>query len=221
MQTDQKTGKTVTQLVEFDAKQWLRRLGIPVPRGILAHAISPNFKLSFPLALKVSDPAILHKTDVGGVMLNIKNQPDLEAKFKMMKEKFPASEFLVEEMIPPGIEFIVGIITDPTFGKVIMLGAGGIYTEIYRDVAFRKLPISPPDAKDMLREIKLGAVCSGFRGIKADCEGLLGLLVSVSSLVTSGKLGVESMDLNPVVVTEAGAFVADAKISLKETKAEA
>ncbi|EQD63881.1 CoA synthetase (ADP-forming) beta subunit / acetyl-CoA synthetase (ADP-forming) beta subunit [mine drainage metagenome] len=123
-------------------------------------------------------------------------------------------------MLPQGVEFIIGVVRDSTFGHVIMLGAGGVYTELYHDVAFRKIPISQADASEMLEEIKSSRFCTGFRGIKVNCAALKQLLVSVSNLVSQGKHGIETMDLNPVIVTSEDALVADAKMSVKTGRSE-
>lgn len=214
MSTGSNGSGTVT-IVEHEAKNLLNREGINVPRGILVQDLPAELELRFPVALKVSDPSILHKTDVGGVKLNLSRE-SLQAEFKSMKEKFPSSSFLIEEMLPKGVEFIVGVVRDNTFGHVIMLGSGGIYTELYRDVSFRKIPISPMDAKDMLNEIKSSKFCSGFRGTTINCGSLVSLLMSVSKLVLNEDHGVETMDLNPVIVTADEAVVADAKLSLRK-----
>ena len=200
-------------IVEHDAKLLLKSEGIHVPDGLVVKELPSEMRMKFPVALKVSDPAILHKTDVGGVKLNL-SRPELEKEFAAMKKKFPNSSFLIEEMLPAGVEFIVGVVNDPTFGPVIMLGTGGIYTELYKDVTFRKLPISGKDAEEMVDEIKSSRFCSGFRGIKISCTALIELILSVSRIVSSKDHGITSMDLNPVIANENGVVVADAKISL-------
>lgn len=204
-----------TFLVEHEAKALLSEVGIRVPQGIEVAELPQDVSLRFPVVLKVSDPGILHKTDVGGVKLGVA-RADLKNEFESMKRKFADSKILIEEMQPAGAEFIVGVVRDPLFGQVIMLGTGGIYTEMYGDVTFRKIPITEQDAEEMLAEIKSKKFCSGFRGIKIDCRKLTGLLLSVSNLVSSGKRGIETMDLNPVIVTGNETTVVDAKISLRE-----
>ena len=201
-------------IAEHDAKNLLAKAGIKVPRGIETREFPAEIELTFPVALKVSDPRILHKTDVGGVKLNL-GKVELENEFTAMKKKFPDSSFLIEEMQPHGVEFIVGVVKDPTFGHVIMLGAGGIYTELYHDVTFRKVPINLAEASEMIKDIKSGIFCDGFRGIQVNCNALKELLVSISNITVEAKQDILSMDLNPVIVTKEDAVVADAKISVK------
>ena len=201
-------------IAEHEAKNLLAKTGIKVPRGVETREFPAEIELTFPVALKVSDPRILHKTDVGGVKLNLRKD-ELENEFRAMKKKFPDSSFLIEEMQPQGIEFIVGMVKDATFGYVIMLGAGGIYTELYHDVTFRKIPINLADAGEMIKDIRSGIFCDGFRGIQVNCNALKDLLISISNMTVEAKHDILSMDLNPVIVTKEDAVVADAKISVK------
>lgn len=203
---------------EHEAKVILAKYGIKTPKGIIVSSVPENLELQFPVALKVSDSAILHKSDVGGVKAGIIGIYDLLDEFDKMGKRFPGSQFLIEEMAPGGVEFIVGIASDPVFGPVIMLGSGGIYTEIYHDVSFRKVPITRKDAVDMIAEIKSGVFCKGFRNIRIDCGDIADLLLKVSKMASDRKLRVESMDLNPVIVSRSGAIVADAKLSVVEWK---
>ncbi len=211
-------GPQAVNLTEFEAKALLMKNGIQAPRGIIVTAIPDKIELRFPLALKVSDASILHKSDVGGVRAGIVGIYDLLEEFSIMQKRFPGSQFLLEEMAPKGVEFIVGATRDQVFGPVLMLGSGGIYTELYHDVAFRKLPIEKADAVDMIREIKSGIFCRGFRSQTIDCGSVVDLLMKASAMVLSEKLGIESMDLNPVIVSSNGAVVADAKISVNRRK---
>lgn len=204
----------ITLIREFEAKMLLREHGIETPRGVLVRELPDELDLRYPVVLKVSDERILHKSDVGGVALGIGGREDLSGKFSEMRERFPDSLFIIEEMLPGGVEFIVGVVRDPVFGHMIMLGSGGIYTELYGDVAFRKIPVEISDVEDMLGEIRSSAFCSGFRGKKVNCGKLVDLVMAVCSMVSSGELRIDSMDLNPVIVTESGATVADARITV-------
>ena len=200
-------------ITEFEAKAILREYGIVTPRGIVFESLPDKIELKFPLVLKVSDASIIHKSDVGGVKAGIVGLYELIEEYNAMKKRFPNSEFLLEEMAQKGAEFIVGVTRDQVFGPVVMLGTGGIYTELYQDVAFRKLPIGREDALDMIQEIRSGIFCKGFRGTRIDCEEIVGLLLKVNGMISGGKLDILSMDLNPVIVSAAGAVAADAKIS--------
>ena len=200
-------------ITEFEAKAILREYGIVTPRGIVFESLPDKIELKFPLVLKVSDASIIHKSDVGGVKAGIVGLYDLIEEYNAMKKRFPNSEFLLEEMAQKGAEFIVGVTRDQVFGPVIMLGTGGIYTELYQDVAFRKLPIGREDALDMIQEIRSGIFCKGFRGTRIDCEEIVGLLLKVNGMISGGKVDILSLDLNPVIVSASGAVAADAKIS--------
>lgn len=196
---------------EHETKAILNRNGIPTPRGFTTVELPAVLDLEYPLVLKISDSEVLHKSDIGGVRVGIRNRDELEAAFSEMKKKFPTSSFLIEEMVKGGVEFIIGINTDPVFGKVIMLGSGGVYTELYHDVAFRKIPLSMADILDMLASIRSGRFCQGFRGAKINCDALKGLIAKVSDFVSQNSDTLISMDLNPVIVTEERAVVVDAK----------
>ncbi len=200
-------------ITEFEAKAILREYGIVTPRGIVFESLPDKIELKFPLVLKVSDASIIHKSDVDGVKAGIVGLYDLIEEYIAMKKRFPNSEFLLEEMAQKGVEFIVGVTRDPVFGPVIMLGTGGIYTELYQDVAFRKLPIGREDALDMIQEIRSGIFCKGFRGTRIDCEEIVGILLKVNGMISGGKVDILSLDLNPVIVSASGAVAADAKIS--------
>ena len=203
-------------ITEYEAKCMLKSKGITVPEGILVKDLPAKLSLKFPLVLKISSSTILHKSDAGGVRLGIRDMEELRQEFSDMKLKFPYSDFLIESMVGKGAEFIVGVVTDPVFGHTIMLGSGGIYTELYGDVTFRKIPIDAIDAEDMISDIKSGAFCEGFRGMQIDCKILADLLIRISDIVLGlGKI--DTVDLNPVIVDREKATVVDAKIRLTVT----
>lgn len=208
-------GKTGT-ISEFEAKAILRKFGIETPRGLVLRELPDDIELKYPIVMKVSDPAILHKSDVGGVKLGISNRESLEKAFAEMKGRFPNSEILIEETAPSGVEFIAGVIRDPVFGKVMMLGSGGIYTELFKDVVFRKIPLEKKDASDMIDSIKSGEFCTGFRGVKINCDILSDLLLRLSDLVASHEYDIETMDINPIIVSGESAVAVDAKLFLRE-----
>lgn len=211
-------GSVLEVITEYDAKGILREHGISTPDGIVTGKLPEGLKLNFPVVLKVSDKTILHKSDVGGVKAGIRDFGELREEFTSMKQRFPSSEFLIEEMVKGKVEYIVGISLDPVFGHVVMLGSGGIYTELYHDVCFRKLPVRKEDVVDMLSTIKSGRFCVGFRGVKIDCTLLEDLILKLGRMVSASEKMVMSIDLNPVIVTEKEAIVADAKISYSSSK---
>ena len=203
-------------LTEFEGKQLLKRYGIRVPWGI--EVSSPDEvpdDVPLPAAVKVSSREILHKTDVGGVKLNLNSVEEVKRAVSEILQKFPGARALVEAMARPGIEIIVGVIKDQTFGHAIMFGLGGIFTEVLKDVTFRVIPISRVDAEEMLTEIKGRKLLEGFRGMKVDREAIVNLLLSVSRLVEENP-GIVEMDLNPVFAREDGVEVVDVKVILEE-----
>jgi len=170
----------------------------------------------FPVALKVCSNQILHKTDVGGVKLNITSMQELQKEIKQFQKKFPGENLLIDHMVEKGVEVIIGLIKDPTFGLSIMVGVGGIYTEVYQDVSFRVIPIDEYDAQEMIEEVKGKKLLEGFRNIKADKQQVIELLLHVSRLGSDLIRVLDQMDLNPVFIYEHGYCVVDAKMILKE-----
>jgi acetyl-CoA synthetase (ADP-forming) len=203
-------------LAENEVKQLLRDSGIPTTDFQVVRRFEEidQKKLKFPVVMKVCSPNILHKTDLGGVVLDISRE-ELEGEFRKMREKFPNEPLLVESMQDRRAEVIVGLINDHTFGLTIMFGLGGVYTEVYKDVTFRVVPIKREDADEMLREIKAAPILEGFRKIKVDREALINLLLKVSALGEKYMDKLDQMDLNPVFVKEKGVVVVDAKMLLK------
>ena len=203
-------------LAENEVKEFLRDSGIPTTDFQVVRSVGEidQKKLRFPVVLKVCSPNILHKTDVGGVVLDV-HKDALEQEFSKMRDKFPKEQILVESHQDRRVEVIVGLINDPTFGLTIMFGLGGIYTEVYKDVTFRVVPIKKEDAEEMLREIKAAPILEGFRKIKVDRDAILSILMKVSALGEKYMDRIDQMDLNPVFVKEKGAVVVDAKLLLR------
>ena len=174
-----------------------------------------DIKLKFPVALKVCSNKILHKTDVGGVKLGIKDMQELKKTFKEFKKKFPKENLLVDQMAEKGVEIIIGLVNDPTFGLSIMCGIGGIYTELYKDVTFRVVPIDQYDAEQMVEEIKGKKLLEGFRNIPANKKLVIDLLLKVSKIGNELIDHIDQMDLNPVFIYRDDYCVVDAKLILK------
>jgi len=203
-------------LAENEVKELLRESGIPTTDFQVVDKFEDIDlkKLKSLVVLKVCSPNILHKTDVGGVVLDVPKD-QLEEEFGKMKEKFPNDKILVESHQDRRVEVIVGLINDPTFGLTVMFGLGGIYTEVYKDVTFRVVPIKKEDAEEMLKEIKAAPILEGFRKIKVDRDAIINILMKVSALGEKYMDKVDQMDLNPVFVKERGAVVVDAKLLLR------
>ncbi|MCX6662540.1 MAG: acetate--CoA ligase family protein [Euryarchaeota archaeon] len=204
-------------LAENEVKDLLRAYGIPTTRYQVVRTEKDLEKLSvqFPVALKVCSSKILHKTDVGGVRLNIQNNDELKKTFREFRKKFPTEALLVDHMEEKGVEIIIGLVQDPTFGLSIMCGIGGIFTELYKDVSFRVVAIDAYDAAQMIEELVGKKLLEGFRGMKANKQLVIDLLLNVSKLGEELIDHVDQMDLNPVFVYEDRVCVVDAKLILK------
>jgi 3-hydroxypropionyl-CoA synthetase (ADP-forming) len=212
-------------ITEEQAKQILESYGVRVPAYALVRsadeAVREARRIGFPLVMKVVSPEILHKTDVGGVKVGVKSEQEVREVFNDMytrlSSKYSIKGILLEQMVPQGIEMIVGLQYDEQFGPVIMVGLGGIFTEVLKDVSFRMLPISKDDALDMLDELNGKKILEGFRGSKPVDKDML-----AEALVNIGKLGMDmaayydSIDFNPIVVYPNDYVVVDAKIILRE-----
>ncbi len=214
--------KTTTMMTEDKVKDLLKQYGIATPKYRLIDTSEevPSLDLKFPVALKVCSSRILHKTEVGGVVLGIRNKKSLAEELGKMKEKFPEEKFLVEEMEEKGLEVIVGVLNDSTFGLCLMLGLGGVFTEILEDVSFRAIPISRSDAEAMLKELKSHRIFEGFRSLKIDRDAIVDLLLKVSQLATDYRGRIDQLDLNPVIVKDDGLSVVDAKLLLRKPEAD-
>jgi hypothetical protein len=190
---------------EHETKQLLSRIGLSVPRGMRigaeTAAACPDPRPGFapPYIVKVCSPEVLHKTDKGGVLFSI-DGPGLSAAVRDMADRFPGCGVLVEEQVRfIGNEFIIGAFRDPAFGPAVMVGAGGILTELYKDVAFRLVPCDRQEALRMLKELKVYPVLDGFRGLHMDSQGLSGVIARVSEVVSDLGNRFSQMDINPIV----------------------
>lgn len=212
-------------ITEESAKNVLSAYGIKVPGYELVtnenDAKIKSEELGFPLVAKIVSEEILHKTDVKGVKVGLQNSDEVKETFSDMynrlSKQFNVKGVLLEKMVPPGIELIVGLQNDSQFGPVIMLGLGGIYTEIFKDISFRVLPITKEDAKEMIEELKGKAILTGFRGSEpVNLEMLSDAIVNIGNLGYENAKYYESIDFNPVIVYSNDYYVVDAKILLKE-----
>jgi acyl-CoA synthetase (NDP forming) len=182
----------------------LREYGITTPECAIvrtsAEATSKAQEMGYPVALKIASPSTLHKTEKGGVVLNIRNVRELRKSFKNMA----ADSYLLQEMAPAGIEVIVGGKRDREFGPVILFGLGSIFVEVYKDTALRVAPIEETMAEELIGEIKGSALLKGFRGLKpADFQVLVKTLVNISNLLMDHP-EITNLDINPLIVLEKG-----------------
>lgn len=212
-------------ITEELAKQVLTEYGVKVPPYALAtseaDAESKSRHIGFPLVAKIVSPQILHKTDVKGVKVGLQNEAQVKEAFSDMhgrlSKEYNVKGVLLEKMVPQGAELIVGLQNDAQFGPIIMAGIGGIYTEVFKDVTFRVLPITKEDALSMIEELKGKKILEGFRGAApVDKNMIADALVSIGNLGTEMATFYESIDFNPVIFYANDYFVVDAKIILRQ-----
>ncbi len=214
-------------LGEVEARGVIAAYGIPLPQSTLARtseeAIEIAEAIGFPVALKVASPDILHKSDVGGIKLDLRDADDVRDAFDLIMYRclkhMPDAEIwgtLVQEMINPGKEVIVGMSHDPQFGPLILFGLGGIYVEVLKDVAFRLAPVTESEAGAMINEIRAAPLLRGVRGEKrSDVKAITEIIQRVSQLVMEFPEIVE-LDINPLVVHNQGAIALDARLSIEQ-----
>ncbi|HKG88433.1 MAG TPA: acetate--CoA ligase family protein [Nitrososphaeraceae archaeon] len=212
-------------ITEESAKEILSEYEIKVPRYALVTNVNESIKkaneLGFPLVAKIVSPQILHKTDVGGLRVGLSSEEEVRQTFTdlytRLSNQYEVKGVLLEKMVPQGIELIVGLQNDSQFGPVIMVGLGGIYTEIFKDVVFRILPITNADATNMIEDLRGKQILKGFRGADPiNIEMLSDALVKIGKLGTDMAAYYESIDFNPVIAYPNDYYVVDAKIILRE-----
>jgi len=216
-------GRTI--LTEVESKQVLEGAGIPIASAQLAatreEAMAAAGQIGLPVVLKIVSPDISHKSDVGGVKLNLGSEEEVAAAFNEIVEAArraqPEATVLgvsVQKMARPGVEVIMGMTTDPQFGPVLMFGLGGVFVEVLKDVSFRIVPLEPRDARQMIRDIQGFPVLEGFRGQEpADLAALEDMLMRLSAFVEEHP-EIQELDLNPIFAYKDGALAVDARIVL-------
>ena len=219
-----KEGRIV--LLEPEAKTICMEYGIPVTKFSVAkteqEAADFAEKTGFPVVLKIVSQDIIHKTDAGGVVMNLKSKDEVEVAFKKIMEnvaKYKADAkiegILVQEMAPQATEVIVGSIKDPQFGQTLMFGLGGIFVELLKDVTFRIAPITEQEAAEMIVGVKAFPLLNGYRHMPAaDVKAIVNVLMCVSKLVMDHP-EFKELDLNPVLAYEKGTKTVDARIILE------
>ena len=220
-----KEGRTL--LTEVEAKQVLKEAGLQVTDTRLATdkaaALTLAKGMGYPVVLKIVSPDIVHKSDVGGVKLNLADEAAVGAAYDDIiaaaKKAVPAANVhgvSVQAMADPGTEIILGMSKDPQFGPVLMFGLGGVLVEVLKDVAFRIVPLTDRDAKQMVREIKGFPVLEGYRGQDpADLATIEEALLKLSQYVEQHE-EIKELDLNPVIAYKKGISAVDARIVLED-----
>jgi 3-hydroxypropionyl-CoA synthetase (ADP-forming) len=210
-------------ITEEDAKSILSIYGIRVPDYSIvttdSEATSRAKEIGFPVVAKIVSNEILHKTDVQGVKIGLQNENEVKETFldmyNRLSKDYKIKGVLLEKMVPKGIELIVGLQNDPQFGPVIMLGLGGIYTELFKDVSFRVLPISKQDALDMINDLRAKEILKGFRGAQEiNLDMLCDAIIKIGNLGFDLAKYINSVDFNPIIVYPDNYYVVDAKIIL-------
>ncbi len=213
-------------LLETEAKAICMEYAIPVTTFKLAkseeEAVEFAEQIGFPVVLKVVSPEIIHKSDAGGVMVNLKSAVEVRSAYGKILEnakKYNSAAkivgVLVQEMAPQSTEVIVGAIKDPQFGQTLMFGLGGIFVELLNDVTFRVAPITQEDAHEMVTKVKAYPLLKGYRNTPpADIDAIINVLLNTSELVMDYP-EIKELDLNPIMAYEKGAKTVDARIILE------
>lgn len=209
-------------LSEYESKKLLGLYGIPVTREKLSHsadeAVSAAGGIGFPVVLKACSAELMHKSERGGIELNLRSEGDVRAAYERILRSvdLELEGVLVQEMVMGQRELVVGLNRDPQFGPCVMLGIGGILTEVFQDTVFRMAPFDTIEAKDMTEELRFKGILGAFRGQKpVDMEVLCRTLTAV------GQVGLEleavsELDINPMIITPEGRLVAvDALVVLR------
>ena len=214
-------------LSEPEALRLLEDAGLPVIPHRLARtpeeAAAAARDLGCPVAAKVVAGALAHKSDVGGVMLNLATPEEAAAAFSTLRERLaarasgaPFHGTVIAKMAPPGgIEVILGMIRDPQFGPAVMFGLGGVLVEVYNDVVFRLPPLSVAEARTMLGEVKAARLLTGYRGSPPrDLDSLAAGACALARLAED-QPEIQEIDLNPLISYERGCVIVDAKILVR------
>ncbi len=216
-----------TFITEASAQKLAEACGIPTPKaGIasdLASARAMAADFGFPVVLKIASPDILHKSDIGGIELDVRDDDGVVAAYERILERvlhrMPDARIwgvTVQQQLPPGREVIIGVNRDPNFGPILMFGLGGIYVEVLQDVTFRLCPVTPREAREMISEIRAVGLLRGARGAApADIDAIADVICKVSALAMAFD-DITELDINPLIVGDRGhgAIAADIRIGI-------
>ncbi|GHS88939.1 CoA-binding protein [Synergistales bacterium] len=207
------------RLLEPDAMKLLRESGIPVPKFAFAQseeeAVKQCEEISYPVVIKIVSPQIVHKSDCGGVVLNVQNAQEVRTVFQRMEKIGAGQDFkgiIIYPMLKGGKEVIIGLSRDPSFGPLVAFGMGGVYTEVLKDITFRVAPVSKNEALEMIREIKMYPLLRGVRGEAPLDVDTLAETISAFSRLPLQYPDIVEADLNPVFMYEKGVLAADVRI---------
>jgi acetyltransferase len=214
------------KLTEEEAKQILKTYDIPVTKEEIAtgpeEAVAVAARIGYPVALKILSPDILHKTEAGGVKLNLDTPEKILAAYKeiitnasVYQPDAKIKGVLVQEMLPAGVEVIIGISQDPVFGPVVMFGLGGIFVEVLEDVALRVVPLTKSDAYEMIEEIKGRRILDGVRGQSPVNKPAIAEVILKVAQLAQDFPQIKELDINPLICSDKGVWAADALIVLE------
>ena len=203
----------------------IKSYGISTPSYVLAKTLNEALKASkaigFPVVLKIASSDVLHKSDIGGVVVDVESEEEVEKRYNEIMnnsiKKVPnalIAGILVQKQVPNTIQVIIGGIRDNQFGPAVMFGLGGVFVELFKDVAFRIAPVTETEALEMMKEIKGYPILSGYRGMKElDISQIAKTIVTISELISNVD-EINEVELNPLFVYEKSVVAVDARIIL-------
>ena len=214
-------------LSEAGAKRLLAEHGLPVlPEHVCtdeAQARAAQRAVGGPVVAKILSPDIAHKTEIGGVMLDIASEDEAAAAYRTLlaraRERAPSARIegvLIAPMAGPGVETVLGVHQDATFGPMMMFGLGGVALELFKDVAFASAPLTPERARGLIERVRASRLLTGWRGQPAlDVDAVVQALVDLSAFAVRHAASIEGIDVNPLLVRQQGAVALDAVISVR------
>lgn len=213
-----KAGEKIGWIIEPEAKKLLSLAGLNVPRfkwtTKLDDALEFVHSIGYPVVVKVVSPEILHKSDVGGVLVGVDSDEKLSAAFQRFSSFRGFTGMICEETVS-GVELIIGAKVDNQFGPVILLGIGGTGVEIYEDTCLRMAPLQQKEAESMIKSLKAHQLLEGYRGSEpVNVSALTSMITTFSDLIMQLEDDIESIDLNPVMCSSDNCVIADARIVL-------
>jgi acetyl-CoA synthetase (ADP-forming) len=203
--------------------------GISTPDYVMAktakEAIEASRTIGFPVVLKIASPDVSHKSDIGGVVVDVESEEDVEKHYDEIMDNLAKNisdacimGILVQKQVPNTIQVIIGGIRDEQFGPAVMFGLGGVFVELFKDVAFRIAPATETEALEMMKEIKGYPILSGYRGMKElDISQITKTIATISELISNVD-EIKEVELNPLFVYEKDTIAVDAKIILERSK---
>jgi acetate---CoA ligase (ADP-forming) len=205
---------------EAASKAYLAIYGLPVTQeqevDSADAAVVAAERIGYPVALKVSSSAVLHKSDAGGVLLNLQDAAALRAAADTLRQRFPGEKMLVQTMIAGGIELIVGAQRTKATGAVIMLGVGGIFAEVLDDVVFCRAPASAAAVREALGKLRSQRLLDGYRGMPPVDRDTVAAVGARLSEIVAANPSISEVDLNPVIVSGKSAIIVDALIRVED-----